>query len=268
MPTKSQLKSKHYRVIRYYPPRSSSSEERWRRRDPAPKMLPRPRPLGLCFRGSRGGHVILWLCLPTVRWMVGVKMAAAAAASIRERQTGTIYSLLPAVLRLRWRYPLPLLVALPRSGCVLFRDGPPEAQFQFLEHWEPLPFWVFREDANSLRTRPLICGSGEGASGWVVCYDSGLVSFLRGFRRVSQEDLAAGIFPPLLPPLKSLGLFLCMVQFSASFSVEGVSFLVLPPQLQHLGILSEQLTFCYFSPLDQSFGGTRREMPSDKDFHL
>lgn len=45
-------------------------------------------------------------------------MAAATAASIRERQTGTIYSLLPAVLRLRWRHPLPLLVPLPRSQCM------------------------------------------------------------------------------------------------------------------------------------------------------
>lgn len=73
-------------------------------------------------------------------------MAAAAAASIRERQTGTIYSLLPAVLRLRWRYPLPLLVALPRSGCVQFRDGPPSGSV-------PVP--------RALRAPPLLSFQGR-----------------------------------------------------------------------------------------------------------
>lgn len=62
-------------------------------------------------------------------------------------------------------------------------------------------------------------------------------------------------FYPLLPPIKSLGLFLCMVQFSASFNVEGVSFWALPPQLQNLGILSEQFTFCCFLSFGPVFWG-------------
>ena len=52
-------------------------------------------PFGLCFRGGRTGHVIVRLGSPARQWMVGAKMAGAAAASIRERQTGT--NLLPSL---------------------------------------------------------------------------------------------------------------------------------------------------------------------------
>ena len=86
------------------------------------------------------------------------------------------------------------------------------------------------------------------------------MSVLLGLRRPSRQDLAAGIFSPVLPPKRCPGLFLCLVQFFSSFNVERVSFSGTFTTITKFRYsFSEQLAFCRFSPLEQSFGGTDKK---------
>lgn len=152
IPTITPLESKHCQVFGYYSHVGSLKfcGESWENGrvtlEEAGFGFLWSRPSDLCFRGGRGGHVMIGLRSPAGQCMVGAKMAAASAASIRERQTGT--GLFPS---LPWGFVLAVRTysssCRPHSVAVrAVRKRTSNSLILFSDHREPFPFWVFREE--------------------------------------------------------------------------------------------------------------------------
>lgn len=177
------------------------------------------RPSELCFRGSRGGHVI-GLCSPARRWMVGVKMAAAAAASIRERQTGTYVIPFPFLRFWDHRRDILFLCLSPSPG----DRACSSVEFTSVRRASKAPpLLSLRVEMPLAREPGLSLVQEKGLrSGPVATVLHLFLSYRasKGHYRI----WTAGIFLPGITTCEVPDLSLRAVQFSTSFNVERVWF--------------------------------------------